>query len=158
MPEDINYSRGESMRSILTFISFLVFALAYAEPSHAQNQGSEARHTSAPATSRYEIIATTSGVDVVLKLDKFTGEVFELTGSKALVKNKDEQHAWQRTKRLPHTDKDKDQTTGEVNYQIYTGGQNGIYTYLINIGTGATWILAREEGKEELYWYPLKHQ
>jgi hypothetical protein len=158
MPEDINDSRGESMRGILTFISFLVFALAYAEPSHAQNLGFEARHTSAPAVSRYEIISTTSGVIAVLKLDKYTGEVFELARNKALVRNKDEQHAWQRTKRLPHTDREKDQTTGEVNYQIYTGDQEGIYTYLINLGTGATWVLAREEGKEELYWYPIKHQ
>ena len=37
-------------------------------------------------------------------------------------------------------------------------GRGGIYTYLINLRTGATWILAKEEGKEELYWHPLKHQ
>jgi hypothetical protein len=145
------------MRRILTLISFLVFVFAYAEPSHAQDPGSSrVRHTSAPADSRYEIIATTSRVKTVLKLDKYTGEVFELARNKALIKTKDEEHAWQRTKRLPHPD--KDETTNQVNYQIYTDGESGIYTYLINLRTGATWILAKEEGKEELYWYPLKHQ
>jgi hypothetical protein len=145
------------MRHILTCISFLVVVFAYAEPSPAQDLGSAAdRHTSAPAESRYEIIATTSRVKAVLKLDKYTGEVFELARNKALIKNKDEEHAWQKTKRLPHPD--KDEPTNEVNYQIYTGGEGGIYTYLINLRTGATWVLAKEEGKEELYWYPLKHQ
>jgi hypothetical protein len=145
------------MRRILTFISFLVLIFAYAEQSSAQDTGSSAsRQTSAPADSRYEIIAATSIVKAVLKLDKRTGEVFELARNKALIKTKDEEHAWQRTKRLPHPD--KGEATNEVNYQIYTEGQGGIYTYLINLKTGATWILAREEGKEELYWYPLKHQ
>ncbi len=138
-------------------ISSLVLVFAYAEPSYAQDTGSSAvRRTSAPADSRYEIIATTSIVKAVLKLDKYTGEVFELARNKALVKNKDEEYAWQRTKRLPHPN--KDEVTNEVNYQIYTDGADGIYTYLINLKTGATWILAKEEGKEELYWYPLKHQ
>jgi hypothetical protein len=145
------------MRRILTFISFLVVVFAYAEPSHAQDLGSsEMRHTSAPPDARYEIITATSTVRAVLKLDKRTGEVFELASNKALVKNKDEEHAWQKTRRLPHPD--KNDATNEVNYQIYTDGAGGIYTYLINLRTGATWILAKEEGKEELYWYPLKHQ
>jgi hypothetical protein len=145
------------MRRILTFISFLVLVYAYAEPSHAQDLSSTGdRHTSAPADARYEIIATTSRVKTVLKLDKYTGEVFELARNKALVKNKDEEYAWQRTKRLLHPD--KDEVTNQVNYQIYTDGDGGLYTYLINLRTGATWILAKDEGKEELYWYPLKHQ
>ncbi len=145
------------MRPILTLASFLLLVFAYAEPSSAQDPGSYGvRHTSAPADSRYEIIAATSIVKAVLKLDKYTGEVFELARNKALIKTKDEEHAWQRTKRLPHPN--KDEATNEVNYQIYTEGQGGIYTYLINLRTGATWILAKEEGKEELYWYPLKHQ
>ena len=145
------------MRPILTLISFIILVFANAEPSYAQNRGSYGVHqTSAPANSRYEIIATTSIVKAVLKLDKHTGEVFELARNKALIKTKDEEHAWQRTKRLPHPN--KDEATDEVNYQIYTEGQGGIYTYLINLKTGATWILAKEEGKEELYWYPLKHQ
>jgi hypothetical protein len=145
------------MRHILTSISFLVLVFAYAESSYAQDTvSSGVRQTSAPADSRYEIIATTSIVKAVLKLDKRTGEVFELARNKALVRTKDEEHAWQRTKRLPHPD--KDEATNEVNYQIYTEGRSGIYTYLINLNTGATWILAKEEGKEELYWYPLKHQ
>jgi hypothetical protein len=145
------------MRTVLTLISFLVLVFACAEPSHAQGTGSYGvHHTSAPADSRYEIIAATSIVKAVLKLDKRTGEVFELVRNKAFVKTKDEEHAWQRTKRLPHPN--NDEATNEVNYQIYTEGQGGIYTYLINLRTGATWVLAKEEGKEELYWYPLKHQ
>lgn len=145
------------MRPILTLISFLVLVFAYPEPSYAQDTGSYGtRQTSVPANSRYEIIATTSIVKAVLKLDKHTGEVFELARNKALIKTKDEEHAWQRTKRLPHPN--KEEATNEVNYQIYTEGAGGIYTYLINLKTGATWILANEEGKEELYWYPLKHQ
>ncbi len=145
------------MKRILIFIFVLVLVNAFAGSSQAQDaRSSGVSSTSAPVQSRFEIIVTTSRVSAVLKLDKYTGEVFELARNKTLVKNKDEQHAWQRTKRLPHTA--KDETSDEVNYQIYTGGERGIYTYLINIGTGATWILAKEVGEEELYWYPLKHQ
>ncbi|MDH3528044.1 MAG: hypothetical protein OEQ28_00635 [Acidobacteriota bacterium] len=145
------------MKRILTFLSFLVVVFAYAESSQAQDpRPIGVSSTSAPVQSRYEIIVTTSRVRAVLKLDKYTGEVFELARNKTLVKNKDEEHAWQRTKRLPNAD--KDEATNEVNYQIYASGEYGIYTYLINTGTGATWILAKEAGKEELYWYPLKHQ
>jgi len=145
------------MKRILTFLFFLVVVFAYAESTKAQGpRPTGVSSTSAPVQSRYEIIVTTSGVRAVLKLDKYTGEVFELARNKTIVKNKDEEHAWQRTKRRPYAD--KDEAPDEVNYQIYASGENGIYTYLLNLGTGETWILAKEAGKEELYWYPLKHQ
>lgn len=145
------------MKHFIALLSIILFVPVCAETAYSQAAvSSGARSTTAPVDSRYEIIAATSRVKAVLKLDKYTGEVFELARNKALIQNKDEVYSWQKTKRLPHPD--GDEATGGVNYQIYSEGQGGAYTYLLNLKTGATWTLARDEDKENLYWYPLKHQ
>jgi hypothetical protein len=146
------------MRCILMFVCFALSWFASAQPLRAQGFSSATSyHTSTPVDSRFEIISTTSRLKATLKLDKYTGEVYELVKNKDLNTTKDEQYAWQLTKRHAHP-RDKDQAPNEVNYQIYTTGEVVPYTYLINVKTGATWLLAREVGKEESYWYPIKHQ
>lgn len=146
------------MKYLVTLLSFIVFVPVCAEIAYSQETSAPGvRSTSAPAGSRYEIVAVSSRVKAVLKLDKYSGEVFELAKNKALVRNKDEGYSWRKTKRLPHADADDAAASG-VNYQVYSEGAGGLYTYLLNLRTGATWVLAREEDKEGLYWYPLKHQ
>jgi hypothetical protein len=129
----------------------------------AQDMGASAmqvlasQQTSAPPDARFEVIQTTSNIRTTLKLDKYTGTVYELVRNKDLVRAKDEEYAWGLTKRLPHS-LDKTDSTTVVNYQIVTSSLGARYTILININTGATWKLTTDPDKEQSYWYPIKSQ
>jgi hypothetical protein len=126
----------------------------------AQDLGSSAiasQKTSAPPEARFEVIQTNSNIRTALKLDKYTGTVYELVRNKDLVRAKDEEFAWGVTKRLPHP-LDKTDSTTLVNYQIITSSVGVRYTFLVNINTGATWKLTTDPDKEQSYWYPIKSQ
>jgi hypothetical protein len=120
-------------------------------------QSSAAQKTSAPPDARFEVIETNSNIRPALKLDKYTGTVYELVRNKDLVRAKDEEYAWGLTKRLPHP-LDKNDSTTLVNYQIVTSSVGARYTFLVNINTGATWKLTADPDKEQSYWYPIKSQ
>jgi hypothetical protein len=113
--------------------------------------------TDVPADARFEIIQTNSNIRATLRLDKYTGTVYELVKNKDLVKAKDEEYVWSVTRRLQHP-LDKTDSNATVNYQITTSAVGVRYTFLININTGATWKLAADPDKEQSYWYPIKSQ
>jgi hypothetical protein len=115
------------------------------------------QQTLAPADARFEIIQTNSNIRATLKLDKYTGTVYELVRNKDLVRARDEEFAWSVTKRLQHP-QDKTDSLSVVNYQITTSAVGVRYTFLININTGATWKLSADPDKEQSYWYPIKSQ
>jgi hypothetical protein len=124
----------------------------------AQDMGaSAAQKTSAPPDARFEVIQVSSNIRIMLKLDKYTGTVYELVRNKDLVRAKDEEYAWGVTKRLPHP-LDKNDSTDIVNYQIVTSSVGARYTILVNINTGASWKLSADPDKEQSYWYPIKSQ
>lgn len=125
--------------------------------SIAAAQLGASQKTSAPASARFEIIQTNSNIRTTLKLDKFTGTVYELIKNKDLVRAKDEEYAWAIIKRLSHP-LDKTESANEVNYQITTSPVGVRYTFLININTGASWKLAPDPDREQSYWYPIKTQ
>lgn len=120
-------------------------------------QVSASQKTSAPPDARFEVIQTNSNIRTTLKLDKYTGTVYELVRNKDLVRAKDEEYAWGVTKRLPHP-LDKIEANDLVNYQIVTSSVGVRYTFLVNINTGATWKLSSDPDKEQSYWYPIKSQ
>lgn len=120
-------------------------------------QISASQKTSAPPDARFEVIHTTSNIRAALKLDNYTGTVYELVRNKDMVRAKDEEFAWGITKRLPHP-LDKNDSTTLVNYQIVTSSLGARYTFLVNINTGATWKLSADPDKEQSYWYPIKSQ
>ncbi|HEV2912464.1 MAG TPA: hypothetical protein VGX92_04025 [Pyrinomonadaceae bacterium] len=120
--------------------------------------GIVSQRTSAPADSRFEIIQAQSNIRTTLKLDKFTGTVYELVRNKDLVKAKDEEYVWAVTKRLAHQ-QDKIDSPDRVNYQIVTSAIGvRYYTFLLNLNTGASWKLSADPDKEQSYWYPVKTQ
>ena len=123
----------------------------------ASSPAAASQKTGVPADARFEIIQTSSNIRTTLKLDKYTGMVFELVKTKDLVKVKDEEYVWSVTKRLQHP-LDKTDSPSVVNYQITTSAVGVRYTFLININTGATWKLAADPDKEQSYWYPIKSQ
>jgi hypothetical protein len=129
----------------------------------AQEQGSigppsvTSQKTGVPADARFEIIQTNSNIRTTLKLDKYTGDVYELVRNKDLVRAKDEDYAWAKIRRLSHP-LDKTESPGEVNYQIITTSVGLRYTFLINTRTGASWKLSADPDREQSYWYPIKSQ
>ena len=93
--------------------------------------------TGVPDDARFAIVASASGL--LLKLDKFTGEVERLVprGGDAI--------AWQAVRRDRNP---KDAAAGDhrTHYQLVVAGGR---TVLLNIITGATWSLQAGEPGEE---------
>jgi hypothetical protein len=104
------------------------------------------RKNTVPATSRYEIIPDLPG-HRVFKIDKMTGTVFFLT------KNKTGSEVWQKIVRSQHIE-DIVTLSELVSYQLTVLGHPSKEVYLINIHTGATWILARKPS-DLWVWHPL---
>ena len=102
--------------------------------------------SSAPQTSRFEIIQSELAAKITLKIDKYTGKVFQLVkGSKGL--------SWQL---IPAEKHSKDNAAAnKVNYQVFTSGIAVRMTYLINVNTGASWQLS-EDSELGVFWKALK--
>jgi hypothetical protein len=124
---------------IITFFSsFIIFTCIYA-----------AEKTSVPADSRYEIITSNLAVKGTFKLDKFTGDVFQL------FENDDKSPYWKKMERRNHP-RDVLVKNNRVNYQIVTSDLAMKCTYLVNINTGATWVLT-ESSYTNPFWDPMNH-
>ena len=92
--------------------------------------------SSAPNTSRFQIIQSELAAKITLKIDKYTGRVYQLVqGTKGL--------SWSLIASEKHPN-DK-VFENKVNYQIFTSGLAVRMTYLINVNTGASWQLAVDE-------------
>jgi hypothetical protein len=113
-----------------------------------------ADRTQTPSSTRYEVFRTLLLPSLALKLDKYDGVVYELVTNRGFIKSKDDTYAWQRTRRVPHP-QDTGKVPGQVNYQI-AGSRVG--PLLINIQTGAAWLLSRDPAKDEAYWWPIQPQ
>ncbi len=144
---------------VITALCLLCMLVNYEMVSAQDTGATVSQKTGVTANSRFEIIQTISTIKTTLKLDKFTGDVYEFARNKTLVRNKDEEYAWGITKRLPHS-LDKNESLDRVNYQIVTIETGVKYTFLMNVDTGASWILSINPNKDEseYYWYPVKTQ
>jgi hypothetical protein len=45
---------------------------------------------------------------------------------------------------------------GRVNYQIFTSGVSLKYTFLLNVNTGVSWVLAENKENKELIWQAMR--
>ena len=111
--------------------------------------------TSISSDARYEILRATltPKFDLIhlyltMKLDKFTGRVVRL------VEKEDGALTWEELARLDHK-LDKVVNKSKVNYQIYSSGDFKSL-YLLNINTGATWVLFVDKEKDTIYWNPIE--
>lgn len=115
--------------------------------------------TQTPAESRFEIIQVHYLRELLLlKLDKYTGEVYELVRNRDYVRDKGQGFAWQLTKwnnrpSMENLDGQK------VNFQIFGATNNDNSVYLININNGDVWTMVRElDAEKESYWVMTKTQ
>ena len=121
------------MKQIMIFIlMFLAFSsLSWAQVSYPH------QITKAPESSRYEIIQSQYefSTKISLKLDKYTGYVYEL------VKRK-EGLTWQLISAEVHSLNVV--TPDKVNFQIFLSDSGNYWTFLINVNTGITWRLLKD--------------
>lgn len=131
------------MPHILT-VSLAVVFCALAAPTFAQLPAQEPVATAPPSDARYELIQNSRALKETYLLDRYSGDSWQLVQST-------KRFVWQRVQRESH-DQDfvpKD-WTGPA-YQISISGLAAKGTFLINVLTGATWVLF-EDPKEGLFW------
>jgi hypothetical protein len=104
--------------------------------------------TMTPQNSRYEFVQSHIAARSTFKVDKFTGQVYQL------VQAENGNITWQEIVKIQHqNDKRKD---AQVNYQFFMSGMAAKFTFLINVWTGATWQLTEDTKTEEIFWDPIK--
>jgi hypothetical protein len=115
------------MRANVLFAVLLICKIAF-----SQGATSDHRSTSVPPGSRFEIVQSQLAAKWTFRLDKYTGRVYQL------VKDSEEKTSWQAM--------DVDQLPKIANpikprFQIFTSGLAARHTFLLDIDSGATWLL-----------------
>ncbi|MDQ4122130.1 MAG: hypothetical protein M3209_11880 [Acidobacteriota bacterium] len=115
--------------------------------------------TQTPAESRFEIIQVQYlRESLLLKLDKYTGEVYELVRNRDYIRDKGQAFAWQLTK-WNNRPSMENLDAQRVNFQIFGATNNDNSVYLINVNNGDTWTIVRElQEDKESYWVLTKIQ
>jgi hypothetical protein len=145
----------------LQFAAFLFFLLVIPGVAHSQERvvAAVSNATATPAEARFEIIQVHHLREtILLKLDKYTGEVHELVRNRDYIRDKGQALAWQLTKwnNRPSIEGFDAQ---KVNFQIFGATNNDNSVYLINVNNGDSWTLVRElQEDKESYWVLTKTQ
>lgn len=125
---------------------FLIFLLVIITSLGWSQETNHHQFSDAPETARYQIVQSELAAKVTLKIDKYSGKVFQLVeGEDGLT--------WQSLYAETHT-LDK-ATPNQVNYQVFTSGLAVRMTFLMNINTGASWQLSEDE-EIGLFWNALE--
>lgn len=123
----------------------LVLAMASVHPAYGEDCANHER-TSAPSDSRYELVQSPLAARTTLKLDKWTGATY------IVVEDQSGAVSWQvMTRAAP----DPVPGGNKANYQIFTSAIAARFTYLLNVSTGATWLLVEDSTTGELLWAPM---
>ena len=112
-------------------------------------QSAEHFSSAVPNDSRYELLQATGeyGSLFTVMLDKFKGRVFRL------VKRDTGDFFWEQMIVAEHPD--DVQTDQVVNYQIFFSAHGILSTFLVNVNTGATWHLAKDN-TYGLWWATIE--
>ena len=106
------------------------------------------QHSTVPEEARYEIVQSPRAARYTFLVDKERGLVSRL------VIAGDSVVAWAPIPRTSHPSGSPEHA-GRVNYELYTSGVAAIYTFLVNLNSGATWRLAA--GRDDvLRWTPIR--
>lgn len=131
------------------FVTLAIVSLALTATANAQDlQTHTSAQTSAPSDSLFEIIQSNIAVMWTFKLDKFSGQVYQL------VHNQNDDLVWQ----LMEKDSNPANTVivpGKVNYQIFTSGIAARFTILMNVNSGASWLVTTDTKTNESFWAVL---
>ena len=100
-------------------------------------QQSGANQTTSLCGGRWEFFMSEIAVRVSLKIDKFTGEVFQL------VQRANGTLTWEVIAKENNSKDIKKQDS--INYQLFSSGLGIRHTYLLNTNTGLTWQLVESK-------------
>jgi hypothetical protein len=118
--------------------------IGLAAVAFAQLAEHEPVSTAPPASARYELIQNSRAMKETYLLDRFSGSSWQLVKST-------QRSVWQKIARESH---DRDTVpkdwSGPV-YQVSVSGLAAKGTYMINVITGATWILY-EDPEKGTFW------
>ena len=117
---------------------------AVAAVAFAQLREQEPVATAPPPAARFELIQNSRAMKETYLLDRYSGNTWQLVQST-------KRYTWQRIPKEAH---DRDIVPKEWSgpaYQISVSGLAAKGTYMINVITGATWILF-EDPKEGIFW------
>lgn len=132
---------------------FAILVLMLLGSAHAQNLDEHSlrahEETPLPADARYAFVQSHIAASGTFKLDRFTGDVYQL------IQKSDGDLTWDKLLRLAHQD-DKNQKEGAANYQLFLSGIRMSHTFLMNVRSGATWELLKDPKTTQIYWSPLK--
>ena len=119
-------------------ILFLLFLLCSINVYSQETENYQAVKTSQTG-GRYEIVQSEITRRHTFKIDKYTGTVLQF------VKTSEDVSTWQLVPKTPA--KFDTVIPDQINYQVFLGGIAIRDCFLLNINTGATWILVKDSAE-----------
>ena len=132
---DRKVKRSLIKRSVLLilFIGLIILALV----TFAQLPEQEPVATVPPLTAKYELIQNSRAMRETYLLNRYTGQSWQLVQSTR-------RQAWQKIPKEMHEDDLVPKEWSEPAYQVSVSGLAAKGTYMINVITGATWVLFKD--------------
>lgn len=128
------------MNRLICIVCFLMVSLV----SMAQDYAVSTSQTG----GRYEIIQSATLRRYTFKLDKYTGEVYQMT------RNKEDRVVWEGIMNIGLSDKYPDHRSNqEITYQLFFSSISPQDCFLLNIKTGVTWQLAYDTEMKVNFFY-----
>lgn len=127
-----------------TALLAVVFVAVLAAIAFAQVRQQEPVATTPPSAARYEVVQNSRAMRETYLLDRYSGNTWQFVQSI-------DKFVWERIPREAH---DEDQVPSEWSgpaYQISVSGLTAKGTYMINVITGATWVLS-EDPERGIFW------
>lgn len=101
--------------------------------------------SSVPQTARYEIVQSERGARYTFKIDKHTGQVFQIA------EKNNQDLTWEPILFMNPLTQDET-TPDKVNFQIFISGLGARHIYLLHLDTGKTWQLAEDSQSGTMFW------
>lgn len=135
------------MNRILVIACFMLVSLV----SFAQRNTEKQAVSTSQTGGRYEIKQSEIRRSLTFRLDKYTGEVYQL------VEKKNDEFCWDYVKIYDQEKVDRNHYENkEITYQLYMGGKAVADCFLLNIKTGDTWQLIHDDEMNIDYFFLMK--
>jgi hypothetical protein len=95
------------------------------------------QQTTPPPNARYEIVQSELAARLTFRLDRFTGHIAQL------VKNATDDDTWEPMLIIGLSEI---KAPTRPRFQVFTSGLAARYTFLIDTGTGKTWVVTKNTG------------
>ena len=111
---------------------FFIVSCALANTAFAQLDPANHQMTTLPSDARYEIVQSPLAAKWTFRLDRYTGQVYQL------VKTENGDAAWEE---MLVEDHNEIQEPNKPKFVIFTSGIAARHTFLMDSYTGQTWML-----------------